>query len=137
MRRTRRSTDEMSCAPPVSNNTTKPSSQRRFIKGREVFCNNGSPPVSSTNGNPKQTTCGGSKTCPLEEVSRVISDTTFFSRNGSASRDTSAQTSSIDFFLPSVNAYAVSQYEHRRSQAVRRTKMQGKPVNVLSPCTLR
>src|SRR5262245_46370961 len=103
------------------------------MSGREFFCNKGSPPVSSTRGNPKQTTCGGSKTCPLEDFSRVISDTTFFCWNGSASRATSAQISSIDFFFPSVKAYAVSQYEQRKSHAVSRTKIHGKPMNVLSP----
>ena len=45
-----------------------------------------------------------------------------------------ARTSSSAFFLPSVKAYAVSQYEQRRLQAVSRTKTHGSPAKVLSPC---
>jgi hypothetical protein len=45
--------------------------------------------------------------------------------------------SSSDLFVPSANAYAVSQYEQRKSQAVSRTKMHGNPAKVLSPCRLR
>jgi hypothetical protein len=47
------------------------------------------------------------------------------------------QISSSDFFLPSVKAYAVSQYEQRKSQAVSRIKTQGSPAKVLSPCKLK
>jgi len=36
-----------------------------------------------------------------------------------------------------VKAKAVSQYEQRRSQPVRRTKTHGRPAKVLSPCRLR
>ena len=39
--------------------------------------------------------------------------------------------------LPSVKAYAVSQYEQRNGHAVSWTKMHGSPAKVLSPCRLR
>ena len=58
-------------------------------------------------------------------------------QNGPANRSTSARTSASDRFRPSANAYAVSQYEQRRLQAVSRTKTHGSPANVLSPCRLK
>jgi hypothetical protein len=45
--------------------------------------------------------------------------------------------SAKDLFVPSAKAYAVSQYEQRKSQVVRRTKMHGNPANVLSPWRLK
>ena len=50
MRRTRGSIFEISCAPLVSIKTVKPSLQSDCISGKEFFCRNGSPPVSSTSG---------------------------------------------------------------------------------------
>src|SRR5687767_4636135 len=48
-------------------------------------------------------------------------------------RDISAKTSSSSRREPSWNAYAVSQYVHRRGQPVRRRKTQGRPTRVPSP----
>ena len=48
-----------------------------------------------------------------------------------------ATTSSSGSVSPRPKACGVSQYPQRRWQAVRRTKTQGKPTNVLSPCRLR
>ena len=40
----------MSRLPPVSSRTVRPDSIRRSIRGKTSFCNSGSPPVTSTNG---------------------------------------------------------------------------------------
>ena len=46
---------------------------------------------------------------------------------------TSARISATSRFFPSKNAYSVSQYVQRKSQAVSRTKTHGSPAHVLSP----
>ena len=56
---------------------------------------------------------------------------------GFANRRTSAIICAVDIRFPSANAYAVSQYEQRKSHPVSRMKMHGNPANVLSPCRLR
>jgi len=51
-------------------------------------------------------------------------------QRSSLTRDT---TSSTDIFLPPEKAYGVSHQAQRRSQAARRTNVQGRPACVDSP----
>jgi hypothetical protein len=82
-------------------------------------CKSGSPPVSSTNG------IFGFWILEFA-LEKVL-----------ASRWISSRTAISVIFVPSLKAYAESQYEQRRLQAVSRTNMHGNPANVLSPCKLK